>query len=162
MVPAARVYQDCAQDHAPAASSRPCYAQQGGVVLPEWIDDDALFEFCALNRDLRIERTANGELWITAPTGGETGRMNFGLLVQLGAWAERDDTGVGFDSSTGFILRNGAERSPDGAWVLKDRWHALAEGERARFPKLVPDFVLELRSPWSATTIRQRSPAIPC
>ncbi len=111
------------------------------------IDDDELFELCAQNRDLRIERTAEGELIIMPPTGGETGNINFKLIAKLGAWVERDGTGVGFDSSTGFILPNGAERAPDAAWVTRARWEALAPEQRRKFPPLVPDFVLELRSP---------------
>jgi Uma2 family endonuclease len=54
---------------------------------------------------------------------------------------------VGFDSSTGFLLPNGAERAPDLAWVRTSRWNALTEVQRRKFPPLCPDFVLELRSP---------------
>ncbi|PYR72303.1 MAG: hypothetical protein DMG20_00250, partial [Acidobacteria bacterium] len=63
------------------------------------------------------------------------------------AWVKSDGTGEGFDSSTGFILPNGAERSPDLAWIRLDRWNALSEEERKSFPPLCPDFVVELRSP---------------
>src|SRR4028119_243340 len=66
------------------------------------LTDDQFFEFCQINRDLRIERTATGELLIMSPTGSSTGNQNAKLLVQLGVWAERDGTGVYFDSSTGF------------------------------------------------------------
>src|SRR5262249_49773683 len=55
--------------------------------------------------------------------------------------------GVGFDSSTGFLLPNGAERAPDVAWVRKSRWNALTEAQRRKFPPVCPDFVIELRSP---------------
>jgi Uma2 family endonuclease len=77
--------------------------------------DEQFFEFCQLNRDYRIERSANGELIIMSPAGSETGNRNFNLIVQLGIWAEQDGTGMGFDSSTGFKLPNGADRSPDAA-----------------------------------------------
>jgi Uma2 family endonuclease len=111
------------------------------------ISDDALYEFCRMNRDLRIERTRDGELVIMSPTGAETGRRNFGLIVAFGNWALADASGVGFDSSTGFILPNGAERSPDLAWVKRDRWDALTVEQRRKFAPLCPDFVVELRSP---------------
>ena len=75
--------------------------------------DDQFFEFCQLNRDLRIERTPKGELIIMSPAGSETGNRNFDLIVQLGIWTRQDGTGIGFDSSTGFTLPNGATRSPD-------------------------------------------------
>jgi Uma2 family endonuclease len=111
------------------------------------LTDDELFELCARNRDLRIERTTEGELIIMSPTGGESGRRNFELIRQLGAWAHGDGTGVGFDSSTGFLLPNGAERAPDAAWVRRQRWQALTPEQRRKFVPLCPDFVVELRSP---------------
>lgn len=111
------------------------------------VSDEALAEFCRINRDLRIERTPQGELVIMSPTGGETGRRNFTLIVRFGEWVQRDGTGIGFDSSTGFLLENGAERSPDVAWIRNERWEALMLDQRARFVPLCPDFVVELRSP---------------
>ena len=111
------------------------------------MDDDQFFEFCQINRDLRIERTSQGEIIVMPPTGGETGRRNFGLIVQFGIWVKQDGTGVGFDSSTGFKLPNGAERAPDASWVKKERWEALTPSQRKKFAPLCPDFVIELRSP---------------
>jgi Uma2 family endonuclease len=110
------------------------------------VGDDELFELCQLNRDLRIERTPDGEISIKPPTGGETGRRNAALTAQLDRWSESDGTGVTFDSSTGFILPDGSERSPDAAWVARARWDALSAEARAKFPPLCPDFVVELRS----------------
>ena len=117
------------------------------VRLAARLGDEALFEFCRVNRDLRIERTKEGDLVIMAPTGGETGRRNFALTGALSAWAAQDGSGVGFDSSTGFILPNGAERSPDVAWVKRERWERLTADQRRKFVPLCPDFVIELRSP---------------
>jgi Uma2 family endonuclease len=108
--------------------------------------DEQFFEFCQINRELRIERTAHGELVIMSPTGSETGERNFSLIVQLGIWVERDGTGVGFDSSSGFTLPNGAVRSPDAAWIKKSRWEAISSEERQKFAPICPDFVVELRS----------------
>ena len=111
------------------------------------MDDDQFFEFCQINRDLRIERTSQGEIIVMPPTGGETGKRNFGLIVQFGIWVKQDGTGIGFDSSTGFKLPNGAERAPDASWVKKERWEALTPSQRKKFAPLCPDFVIELRSP---------------
>ena len=77
------------------------------------VSDQQFFELCQLNRDLRIERTSQGDLVIMPPTGGETGRMNFELTGFFGHWVQADSSGIGFDSSTGFTLPNGATRSPD-------------------------------------------------
>jgi Uma2 family endonuclease len=111
------------------------------------LTDDQFFEFCQINRDLRIERTASGELLIMPPTGSETGGSNFRLAVQLGTWTEQDGTGTGFDSSTGFTLPNGATVSPDISWIKLERWNALSKEQRTKFAPIVPDFVVELRSP---------------
>jgi Uma2 family endonuclease len=111
------------------------------------VSEQQFFELCQLNRDLRIERTSQGDLVIMPPTGGETGRMNFELTALFGRWVHADGSGVGFDSSTGFTLRNGANRSPDLAWVKRQRWEALTQEQRRGFAPLCPDFVLELRSP---------------
>lgn len=108
--------------------------------------DDEFFEFCQKHPDLRIERTREGDLVIMPPTGGDTGHRNFSLIVYFGNWAEKDNSGLGFDSSTVFRLPNGADRSPDVAWVRRERWEALTAEQRKKFPPLCPDFVIELRS----------------
>jgi Uma2 family endonuclease len=110
------------------------------------MSDEQFFELCHLNRDLRIERTSQGDLVIMPPTGSETGGINFRLTGVFFYWVEADGTGVGFDSSTGFTLPNGATRSPDLAWVKRDRWEGLTPDQRKGFAPLCPDFVLELRS----------------
>ena len=111
------------------------------------LSDAELYELCRKHGDLRIEQTAKGDLIIMPPTGGETGRRNLEIGRQLGNWAVRDGTGIAFDSSTGFVLPNRAERAPDAAWVTKARWNALTREQREKFPPLCPDFVVELLSP---------------
>lgn len=101
----------------------------------------------AANRELRLERTAVGELIVNPPTGGESGQRNFSITGQLARWCESHEAlGEGFDSSTGFRLPNGAERSPDLSWLRRDRWEALTPQQRKGFVPLCPDFVVELRS----------------
>jgi Uma2 family endonuclease len=107
---------------------------------------EQFYEFCQANADLRIERTATGEVIIMPPAFSDTGNRNFNLAVQFGAWVERDGSGIGFDSSAGFTLPNGATRSPDIAWVRGDRWNNLSPEEKASFAPICPDFVIELRS----------------
>jgi Uma2 family endonuclease len=114
------------------------------------MSDEHFFDLCQLNRDLRLERTSQGDLVIMPPTGGETGRTNFEQPGFFGHWVHAVGSGVGFDSSTGFTLPNGATRSPDLAWVKRERWEALTAEQRRQFPPLCPDFVLELRSPSDA------------
>jgi Uma2 family endonuclease len=108
--------------------------------------DDQFFELCQVNRDWRIERTAHGELVILPPTGAETDERNFNLIVQLGNWVQRDGTGIGFGSSAGFTLPNGAVKSPDAAWIDRARWEAIPVEQRKKFAPICPDFMIELRS----------------
>jgi len=110
------------------------------------LTDDQFFEFCQINRDLRIERTATGELLLMPPTGSETGGSNFRLSGQLFIWTEQDGTGIGFDSSTGFTLPDGATVSPNLSWLTQERWNALSKKQRTKFAPISPDFVVELRS----------------
>ena len=108
---------------------------------------EQFFHFCQLNSEVRIELTADGEIAIMPPTGGETGARNMRLGAQVARWADEDGSGVVFDSSTGFELPNGAVRSPDVAWVANARLARLSAEEKRRFLPLCPDFVIELCSP---------------
>jgi len=116
-----------------------------GAALKKF-DDGDFYDFCQANQDWRIERTSDGDIIIMPPTGGETGGRNFDLSGIFYAWVKSDGTGKGFDSSTVFTLPNGANRSPDLAWVKLSRWNALTAEQRRGFPPLCPDFVIELRS----------------
>ncbi|WP_017662150.1 Uma2 family endonuclease [Baaleninema simplex] len=116
--------------------------------IPKSIEltDEQFDRICTANRDLRFERTATGELIIMTPTGGETGRQNSEILGQLWLWNRQHELGHVFDSSTGFKLPNGANRSPDAAWIPLQTWESLNVEVRKRFLPLAPDFVVELRS----------------
>lgn len=111
------------------------------------ISEDELVEFCQMNRDLRIEITAEGRLSIMPPTGFETGDQNAEISHQLRGWAREDASGRSPDSSTGYHLPNGAVRSPDASWIRNDRLETVPAEARKRFLPLCPDFVVELRSP---------------
>ncbi|MDX2216729.1 MAG: Uma2 family endonuclease [Oculatellaceae cyanobacterium bins.114] len=110
------------------------------------LTDEQFYQLCQTNRDLRLERTSSGELIIMPPTGGSTGNRNIKITAQLENWSSQTDLGLAFDSSTGFRLPNGADRSPDAAWVQRERWDALTSEQQTQFVPLCPDFVVELRS----------------
>lgn len=111
------------------------------------LTEDQFFQLCQENDNIRLERTAKGELIIMSPAGGETSSSNAGLTAQLWIWNEQNKLGKVFDSSGGFKLPNGANRSPDAAWVKLERWNALTPEQQKKFPPLCPDFVVELLSP---------------
>jgi Uma2 family endonuclease len=105
-----------------------------------------MLELCGLNDELRIEINARGELELMAPTSGNTSNRNNRISSRLEIWAEDDNSGLAFDSNGGFVLPNGALRSPDASWALKSRLAELPQGAMDRFVPLCPDFVIELRS----------------
>jgi Uma2 family endonuclease len=111
------------------------------------LTDDEFFALCQINRDLRFERTSQGDIIIMAPTGAETGVRNSSITGQLYNWAKLDGTGAVFDSSTGFKLPNGADRSPDAAWIPRSRLATVTAEQKEKFLPLCPDFVVELLSP---------------
>ncbi|MGB6301271.1 MAG: Uma2 family endonuclease [Rivularia sp. (in: cyanobacteria)] len=111
------------------------------------LTDEQFFQLCLNNPDMRFERTASGRLIIMPPTGSITSDKNADLTCQLRNWNRKYKLGKTFDSSGGFKLPNGAERSPDASWVKIERWDALSEEEQERFAPLCPDFVVELMSP---------------
>jgi Uma2 family endonuclease len=111
-----------------------------------WSEEEFL-HFCQANRDLRIERSSDGEIIVMSPAGGYASFQNLKVASQLDAWATRDGSGVAFDSSAGFRLPNGAMRSPDAAWVHQARLAKLSRREKEQFIPLCPDFVIEVASP---------------
>jgi len=111
------------------------------------LTDEQFFQLCIDNRNLKFERNQKGDIIIMAPTGGETGNRNLKLIKQLAIWTDLDEKGIAFDSSTGFKLPNGAERSPDASWIPLEKWNSLTPKQQTRFLPFAPDFLVELLSP---------------
>ena len=116
------------------------------ALFSDSMSDKEFFEFCQQNESLRIERDENKQIIIMAPTSANTGRKNSHLLVELFNWNRKKETGVCFDSSTGFTLPDGSVRSPDASWMTLEKWNNLSEKEKNEFPHVCPDFVIELKS----------------
>jgi len=114
--------------------------------MPSSMTDDQFFEFCQLNRDLRIERNQFRDISIMSPAGSETGNREGRIIQQLMNWTDEDGTGIAFSSSTGFTLSTGAKRSPDASWIKLSRWNKLTSAQQEKFAPICPDFVIELRS----------------
>lgn len=119
------------------------------------VSNEMFERFCRQNPEMRIEQTANGEIIIMPGTGGLTGKRNFALIGRFGIWVEQNKTGVGFDSSTIFVLPNNAKRSPDVSWIKNERWNDLTREQQEKFAPICPDFVVELRSKTDSLTSLQ-------
>lgn len=119
------------------------------------LSDEQFFQLCLANRDLNFERTATGDLVIMSPTGGNTSRRNADINLELALWNRQTQLGVVFDSSGGFKLPNGADRSPDAAWIPLEKWNALTPEQQEKFLPVAPDFVIELRSPTDSLKLLQ-------
>jgi Uma2 family endonuclease len=118
------------------------------LVLPRLLDNDLFFEFCQKNPDLRIERNANGDVRLMTPSDSETDYYNTQITTDLNIWnRQQGEPGYVFGPSAGFTLPNGAVRSPDASWIAPERYEAIPQEERRRFPVVCPDFVVELMSP---------------
>jgi Uma2 family endonuclease len=111
------------------------------------VSDRAFERICALNPDLRLERTAKKELIVMTPAGADSSRRGVGLVAQLWIWNDASKLGAVFESSVGFTLPNGAIRGPGASWLSNGRWHALSREDQQRFSHVCPEFVVEVRSP---------------
>jgi Uma2 family endonuclease len=111
------------------------------------LTDEDYFAFCAANPELNVERTREGEIVIVPPAGGESDFRTLEAAGDLREWAKKDRRGKAFASSVQFLLPDGSGLSPDAAWVSNKRLAALTKVELRKFPRLVPEFVIEVMSP---------------
>jgi Uma2 family endonuclease len=114
---------------------------------PQKLPLSAYLAFCRANPDLRVERTAEGEIVIMPPAGGEGSYRSGDVFGQLRSWAAKDGRGKAFDSSAEFILPDGSALSPDASWVSNDGLQRLSREQRREFLRLCPEFVVEAMSP---------------
>jgi Uma2 family endonuclease len=110
------------------------------------LTDEQFYRLCLANPERQFERTVKGELIIMPPVGGVSGNREAALISRVWTWNESTELGYVFSSSTIFRLPNGGDRSPDVAWIKRERWETLTPEEQEKFPPLCPDFAIELRS----------------
>ncbi|MDZ7897855.1 MAG: Uma2 family endonuclease [Arcicella sp.] len=115
--------------------------------LQDDLNDDEFYELCQRNQHLKLERNPDGTVITMPNTGGKTGKRNIEINTELNLYRRKNQSGNVFDSSTAFIFPNGATRSPDTAWVSDKIWDTLTDKQQDKFPKISPEFVVELMSP---------------
>jgi Uma2 family endonuclease len=118
------------------------------IELAEDGNAEALFEeACEQFENKKIEQDAQGNVYVMAPAGGVSSKQNSRLTRQLDIWADEDGRGHSFDSCVNFVFPDGSKRSPDGSWASFERVEALTDEEQRKFLKLIPEFVIEIKSP---------------
>lgn len=117
------------------------------LITAEAMSETDFEQFCAQNRDLRIEREANGKVTIMAPVHFDSGYFEGEVFGELRAFVKNNKLGGrALSPSTGFKLPDGSTKSPDASWISAEKLAALPPAERKKFAAVVPDFVIELRS----------------
>jgi len=120
------------------------------------LSDDEYFDFCMANPDVRIERTAEGEIVIVPAAGGESDYRNTDVTSQLRQWSKMDRRGRAFGCSVQFILPDGSSLSPDAIWVSNEHIATLTKEQLRRFLPVAPEFVVEVMSPSDRLRAAQR------
>ncbi len=112
-------------------------------------------QLCQEFPDAFVEYTAEGQVIVTPPTDPESGERVAEVVAQLRNCVVVNG-GRFCGPEGGFLLPNGARRSPDACWWDAARWEAVKRPGVA-FPVFAPDFVIEVRSPQQrARTLREK------
>jgi Uma2 family endonuclease len=108
---------------------------------------DAEFEaLCAASDWFRFERTREGEILTLPPAGGFSSNANAEIVGELRSWTKTYRRGRMFGSSAGFYLADSSILNPNAAYVLPHKLEGLTRDDLTGFPRLCPDFVVELLS----------------
>ncbi len=110
------------------------------------LTDDEFFRLCQDNDQYKIERDKNRNIIVMAPTSSETSEWNANLLFEIKNWCRKNNQAAVFDSSGGFIFPNDAILSPDITVIERNKWREVPKSEKQKFAKVVPDFVVEIKS----------------
>ncbi|HTF62234.1 MAG TPA: Uma2 family endonuclease [Edaphobacter sp.] len=116
------------------------------LVLDPPMTDAEFEELCRANDNVQFERTREGVIQMNPPAGGLTSDGNAEIIWQLRDWWKSHRRGKVFDSNGGFYLADGSMLSPDAAYVSVEKLNGLTKDQLTGFPRLCPDFVIELLS----------------
>lgn len=114
-------------------------------VLPDIQRPYSAEELLRFPASLRYE-LIKGQLRPMAPTGDFHGSFTYDLGFEIGAFVRQNNLGRCFAAETGFLLRRDPDtvKAPDFAFISRER---LTFPRTAGFVPVVPDLVLETRSP---------------
>ncbi len=105
-------------------------------------------QFCEVNPELhRVEQTSEGEIVVTPPAGNESSYRNFNILLHLGNWNHKEHRGYCFGPDTVFVLPDNSKKGADATWIRREAVASASIQRRKKFMRVVPDFIIELKSP---------------
>jgi Uma2 family endonuclease len=117
------------------------------MVLEPVLSDQAFEDLCAANEGVRFERTPEGAIVVNPPTAYGSGKRNSEIIYQLKAWLRTQHVGGEvIDSSTGIFLPDRSSVSPDAGYLTHAQVSTLGPEEEKHFLRIVPAFIIELRS----------------
>lgn len=120
------------------------------------VSESEFEEICRKNPDLRIELDKNGNLLVMPPVSLGSGNFEIEAGADLVIWNRQAGLGMVFSSQTMFSLPDGAKRMADVAWVSNEKLKALPSTEWDTYAHVVPDFVIEVRSPSDSLEAQQQ------
>lgn len=123
--------------------------------FPNGLSDQDFEKLCVANKELVVEREANGKITVISPVSTGSGDNEAEFIADLKMYS-RKNGGSSFSSSTGFTLPDSSVKSPDAAYVSAEKMAALSSEDLKRFAKVVPDFVVEVISPSDSLTDAQQ------
>ena len=128
------------------------FGSSDGVVatipIPTGVDPDAfILSISKANEGIRVEQTSPTQLTLMPPAGFETSDRDSEICLQLRTWSKKSRKGRVTDSNTLFTLPDGRKLGPNAAWISSERLKTLSRKQREGFLPVIPEFVMELRSP---------------
>jgi Uma2 family endonuclease len=127
------------------------------VVLPESrLSEAGFLAFCKANPDLWVERNAQGEITVVPPVGAECDHRCALIVYQLSEWSNQNQLGKVFGTTALFLLRDGSALCPDAAWMSNVLLSTLTKEQRRGFPRICPEFIVEVMSPSDRLPAAQR------
>lgn len=122
----------------------------------ERLSDDEFYFFCRDNADLRIERQSDGTITIMSPESASSSSTGTLILYYLVGWNLHSAMGKVFGAAAGFTLPDSSVKSADVSWISNERLQHVPKEEMHKFPKVCPDFVVEVLSPSDSIKATER------
>ncbi|MEM6769965.1 MAG: Uma2 family endonuclease, partial [Bacteroidota bacterium] len=108
-------------------------ASEVALNFPKGLSNEAFETLCLENKELLIEREANGTITVMTPVSFTSGDHEADFIADLKIYA-RKYGGKALSSATGFTLPDTSIKSPDASYVSQDKVSAVSEDQLRRFP----------------------------